>query len=72
MNISNFYSLMPPDNASTIAFGAPINFNQDGPTNNTTITRLSASTFNLIIKNMNNYNKFISILKLIWILKSLI
>lgn len=63
---------MPPDNASTISFGAPINFNQDGSTNNTTITRLSASTFNLIIKNMNNYNKFISILKLIWILKSLI
>ena len=47
MNISNFYSLMPPDNSATIAIGAAINFNQDGPNNNTTITRISPSTFNL-------------------------
>ncbi len=38
---------MPPNNSSTIAIGAPINFNQDGPTNNSDITRISASTFNL-------------------------
>ncbi len=38
---------MPPDNSSTIAIGAAINFNQNGPNNNTIITRLTASTFNL-------------------------
>jgi hypothetical protein len=40
---------MPPNNSSTIAIGAPINFNQDGPTNNSDITRISASTFNLAL-----------------------
>ena len=38
---------MPPNNAATIAIGAPINFNQDGPSNNSDITRISATTFNL-------------------------
>jgi len=47
MNITNFYSLMPPDNSATIAIGAAINFNQDGPNNNSNITRISSSTFNL-------------------------
>ena len=38
---------MPPNNAATIAIGAPINFNQDGPSNNSDITRISSTTFNL-------------------------
>jgi hypothetical protein len=38
---------MPPDNSSTIAIGEAINFNQNDPNNNTIITRLTASTFNL-------------------------
>jgi hypothetical protein len=38
---------MPPNNAATIAIGAPINFNNDGPSNNSNISRISATTFNL-------------------------
>ena len=52
MNISNFYSLMPPDNSSVIAIGAAINFDNDGPSNNTNITRLSSSSFNLELEGM--------------------
>ena len=45
--ISSFYSIMPPDNNATIAGGTAINFNNNGPSNNTDITRLTSSTFNL-------------------------
>ena len=38
---------MPPNNTSTIAIGAAINFNQNGPNNNIIITKISSSTFNL-------------------------
>jgi hypothetical protein len=47
MNISNFYSLMQYDNSSKIAIGDAINFDKDGPANNSNIKRLSPSTFNL-------------------------
>ncbi|MGL5352995.1 MAG: hypothetical protein ACRDA5_06685 [Clostridium sp.] len=38
---------MPPDNSLTVAIGADVSFPQDGPTSSTTITRSSASSFNL-------------------------
>ena len=38
---------MPPDNTATIASGKPVEFPTDGCTNNTSITRLTLSTFNL-------------------------
>jgi hypothetical protein len=38
---------MPPDNAATVAVGAAVEFPQDGPTSLTSITRLTATTFNL-------------------------
>ena len=45
---ADFYALMPPDNAATIAPGADVQFPQDGPTSGTgVITRTGASTFNL-------------------------
>ena len=43
---------MPPNNTSTIAIGAAINFNQDGPNNNIIITRISSSTFNLALAGL--------------------
>lgn len=46
-NFADFFALMPPDNAATIAAGADLLFPQDGPTSSTTITRLTASSFNL-------------------------
>jgi len=44
---SNYFALMPPDNAATVAPGTDVSFPQDGPTSATAITRLTASTFNL-------------------------
>ena len=46
-NYADFFALMPSDNSSTVALGAAVQFPQNGPTSGTTITRLSASTFNL-------------------------
>jgi len=44
---ADFYALMPPDNAATVALGSAVQFPQDGPTSGTVITRLDTSTFNL-------------------------
>lgn len=44
---ADFFSLMPPDNAATVAPGSFVDFPQDGPTSGTSITRLSADSFNL-------------------------
>ena len=43
---SDFFALMPPDNAATVAAGTDVEFPQDVATN-TIITRTSASTFDL-------------------------
>ena len=47
LGFADFYALMPPDNAATVAPGTDVSFPQDGPTSNTSISRVSASTFNL-------------------------
>ena len=44
---ADFYALMPPDNADTVAPGADVSFPQDGPTSGTSITRLSDTSFAL-------------------------
>jgi hypothetical protein len=44
---ADFFALMPPDNAATVAVGTDVSFPQDGPTSATTISRLGPSTFNL-------------------------
>ena len=46
-NYADFYALMPPDNPATVAPGSDVSFPSDGSTFGTSITRLSASTFNL-------------------------
>ena len=46
-NFADFFALMPPDNAATVAPGADVSFPQDGPTSGTTITRTSDTEFNL-------------------------
>jgi hypothetical protein len=43
---ANFYALMPPDNAATVAPGTDVDFPQDGPASGD-ITRTGAGTFNL-------------------------
>ena len=44
---------MPPDNAATVAPGTDVSFPQDGPNSGTSISRASASTFNL--ENIGTY-----------------
>ncbi len=44
---TEFFGLMPPDNAATVAAGADVSFPQDGPSTSTSITRTGSSTFNL-------------------------
>jgi len=46
LGISDFYAIMPPDNASSVAIGGAVNFPNDGPTDGV-ITRIGPSTFNL-------------------------
>lgn len=47
LNFADFYALMPPDNATTVAPGTDVSFPQDGPTSGGDITRTSATAFNL-------------------------
>lgn len=44
-SFAEFYAVMPPDNAATVAVGADIEFPQDGPSAGTDITRGSDTSF---------------------------
>jgi len=44
---SDFYALMPPDNAATVGIGTDVSFPQDGPSSNTAIARTTGSVFTL-------------------------
>jgi len=46
LDIADFFALMPPDNAATVAPGTDVSFPQDGETTGT-ITRTGPSSFNL-------------------------
>lgn len=46
-NFADFFALMPPDNAATVAVGTDVSFPQDGPSSGSAIVRIDASTFNL-------------------------
>ena len=45
LSYANFYALMPPDNAATVAPGTDVSFPQNGPIANTNIGRLDGSSF---------------------------
>ena len=47
LGFADFYAIMPPDNASTVAPGTDVSFPQDGPAYNSDISRISSSSFNL-------------------------
>lgn len=47
LNFADFYALMPPDNAATVAPGTDVSFPQDGPNSGSGIARVNASAFNL-------------------------
>ncbi len=44
---ADFYALMFPDNAATVAIGGDVDFPQDGPTSGPSISRIGADAFNL-------------------------
>ncbi|WP_404489894.1 MULTISPECIES: collagen-like repeat preface domain-containing protein [unclassified Bacillus (in: firmicutes)] len=47
LDFADFYALMPPDNAATVAVGGDVDFPRDGPFSGVGITRTGADTFNL-------------------------
>lgn len=48
LDFADFFALMPPDNAATVAIGGDVDFPQDGPSSGTgLIARTGADTFNL-------------------------
>jgi hypothetical protein len=46
-DFADFFALMPPDNAATVAPGTDVHFPQNGPTSGTVISRTGPSSFNL-------------------------
>ena len=46
-DFADFFALMPPDNAATVAVGTDVQFPQDGPTSASAITRTGPATFKL-------------------------
>lgn len=49
LDFADFFALMPPDNAATVAAGSDVDFPQDGPTSGVNIARTGADTFNLAV-----------------------
>ena len=47
LNYADFYALMPPDNAATVAPGTDVSFPQDGPNSGAGIARSGPSSFSL-------------------------
>ena len=47
MNYADFYALMPPDNAATVAPGTDVSFPQDGPNSGSGIVRSGPDSFTL-------------------------
>ncbi|WP_257142887.1 collagen-like protein, partial [Bacillus pseudomycoides] len=47
LDFADFYALMPPDNAATVAIGGDVDFPRDGPSSGGGIARTGADTFNL-------------------------
>lgn len=47
LNYADFYALMPPDNAATVAPGTDVDFPQDGPSSGVGISRIGPNSLNL-------------------------
>jgi len=47
LSFADFYALMPPDNAATVAPGTDVSFPQDGPNSGSDISRNGPDSFNL-------------------------
>ncbi len=49
LNFADFFALMPPDNAATVAPGTDVSFPQDGPNSGGEIARTGPDSFNLAL-----------------------
>lgn len=47
LNFADFYALMPPDNAATVAPGTDVSFPQNGPNSSSDIAQIGPDSFNL-------------------------
>ena len=47
LGFADFYAVMPPDNAATVAPGTDVSFSQDGPVSGPDIARTGPDSFNL-------------------------
>ena len=47
LGFADFFALMPPDNAATVAPGTDVSFPQDGPNSGSGIARSGPDSFNL-------------------------
>ena len=47
LNYADYYALMPPDNAATVAPGTDVDFPRDGPSSGAGISRIGPDSFNL-------------------------
>lgn len=56
LGFADFYALMPPDNAATVAPGTDVSFPQNGPIGNTNITRTGPDAFNLAV--IGSYQRY--------------
>ena len=59
MSFADFYALMPPDNAATVAAGEDVSFPQDGPSSGDGISRLSENSFTL--SDIGTYQVFFQV-----------
>lgn len=59
LDFADFFALMPPDNAATVAPGTDVSFPQDGPTSSGGITRVGPSSFNLA--SIGSYQVFFQV-----------
>lgn len=49
LNFADFFALMPPDNAATVAPGTDVSFPQDGPNSGGEIAKTGPDSFNLAL-----------------------
>ena len=54
LNYADFYALMPPDNATTVAAGTDVSFPQDGPNSGSGIVRSGPDSF--ILAEIGTYH----------------
>ena len=59
LNYADFYALMPPDNAATVAPGTDVSFPQDGPNSGSGIVRSGPDSF--ILAEIGTYQVFFQV-----------